>query len=163
MEWDTRMQNTRSVEILKTVIPFFDVPVGEPINLEGVLEALLPFVEGRARRIIDLFLQLGQMRRMMEMVQMMQAMQEFQQASQEAGNGESQGENPDDSHGGGDGFGPDMMEMLKTMMPAEQQENFEMISAMMSMMSPTSMMSPASMMSPDEQAESGGDDGTVNL
>lgn len=153
MEWDTRMQNTRSVELLKTVIPFFDVPVGESINLEGALEALLPFVMGRQRRMINMILQISQMRRMMEMVQVMQAMQEFQQASQEAEGEGYDGENPDsgfDSAGGG-GFSPDMMEMLKAMMPAEQQENFEMVSAMMSMMSP------------DEQAESGGEDGSVNL
>ncbi len=133
MEWDSRMQNTHSVQVLKAAIPFFDVSVGERIDMEGLLGAIRPFAAGRERRILDLFLQFFQMRHMMEMMQMMQAMQQAQEMAGESG--------------GGDPF-----DMLKAMMPADQQETLDMVSAMMSMMQQESSSD-----SPEEQAGEDGD------
>ncbi len=122
MEWDNRMQNTRSVEILKAVIPFFDIGVGEAFDMEGMLGAVRPFAASGEKHIVDMILQFFQMRRMIEMVQIVQSMQQMQSAS-----GSEEGE---DSYG----MKPGMMDMLKSMVPPDQQENIEMISAMMSMM-----------------------------
>ena len=83
MEWDSRMHNTRSVQVLKAAIPFFDVSVGEQIDMEGLLSAVRPFSSGRERKMLDLFLQFFQMRRMMEMMQVMQSMQQAQERAGE--------------------------------------------------------------------------------
>ena len=52
IEWDSRMRDNHSVQILKTVIPFFDVAVGERIDLEGLLSAVRPFARGRGQRCL---------------------------------------------------------------------------------------------------------------
>ena len=137
MEWDSRMHNTRSVQVLKAAIPFFDVSVGEQIDMEGLLSAVRPFSCARERRILDMFLQFFQMRRMMEMMQLVQAMQEMQSAAQNFP-GSTDGEVTDENPSGQDSFmgmpSPDMMSMLKTMIPPEQQEMVDSMTAMMSMM-----------------------------
>jgi len=61
IEWDSRMQNNHSVKILKTALPFFDIEVGERIDMEGLLTAIRPFVSGKERRILDMILQFFQM------------------------------------------------------------------------------------------------------
>ncbi len=177
MEWDSRMHNNHCVKVLKAAIPFFDVEVGESINLEGLFRAIRPFAPERERRMVDLFLQIFQMRRMMEMMQLFQTMQEMQ--------GESR-ENPDGGNGaaaGGTGTmpSPDMMSMLKAMIPPEQQGMMDTVSAMMTMMqaaeegspsgeegslsaeegSPPAEESPEN--DPPEGAGGGGQDGTVDL
>ena len=38
MKWDSRMHNTRSVQVLKVAIPFFDVSEGELIDVEGLCD-----------------------------------------------------------------------------------------------------------------------------
>lgn len=118
MEWDSRMHNTRSVQVLKAAIPFFDVSVGEQIDMEGLLSAVRPFSSGRERKMLDLFLQFFQMRRMMEMMQVMQSMQQAQERA---------GETP-----------ADPFDLLKTMLPAEEQETLDMVSSMMAMMQSSS-------------------------
>lgn len=141
IEWDSRMKNTHSVQVLKTAIPFFDVSVGERIDLEGLLGAIRPFATGRERRVLDLFLQFFQMRRMMEMMQVMQAMQQAQEMS---------GEGPSDP-----------FELVKAMMPADQQDTLDMVSAMMSMMQNDQDTSPDP---PEQQAEeNGGENESVDL
>lgn len=136
IEWDCRMQNTHSMQVLKTAIPFFDISVGERIDLEGLLGAIRPFTSGRERRILDLFLQFFQMRRMMEMMQVMQSMQQAQEMS---------GETP-----------ADPFELVRAMMPSDQQETLDMMSAMMSMMQ-SDPNTPSD--SPEEQAEENGGKG----
>ena len=118
INWDGRMQNTHIVKILKAAIPFLDVPAGENIDLEGLLGAIRPYVEGKERRILDMILQFFQMRHMMEMMQLVQSMQEMQQAQQDGGNG-----NP--------------MDWIKMMVPAEQQETVDLMMSMMSAMQDT--------------------------
>lgn len=180
MEWDSRMHNNHCVKVLKAAIPFFDVEVGESINFEGLFRAIRPFAPERERRMVDLFLQFFQMRRMMEMMQLFQTMQEMQ--------GESR-EDPDGGNGaaaGGTGTpggmpSPDMMSMIKAMIPPEQQGMMDTVSAMMTMMqaaeegspsgeegslsaeeaSPPAEESPEN--DPPEGAGGGGQDGTVDL
>lgn len=144
MEWDSRMQNNHSVKILKAAIPFLDIEIGEKIDIEGLLRAIRPFSAGRERKMMDLFLQFFQMRHMMEMMQLVQAMQAMQEAQQGAQEGRD-GMSPQ-------GAGSDMMSVLKAMIPPEQQEMAESISAMMSMMQSQ----------PEEQGE-GVTDESVNL
>ena len=121
MEWDSRMQNKHTVQILKSALPFFDVEIGENIDMEGLLQAIRPFVSGKERRMVDMFLQFFQMERMLQMMQVIQSMQQAQNfASEMSGNQEA------DSEG--------MFEMLKAMLPPEQLESIDMITAMMSMM-----------------------------
>lgn len=124
MEWDSRMYNTQGVQILKAAIPFLDVSVGEKIDLEGLLGAIRPFVNGKERRVIDMLLQFFSMKHMMEMFQLMQSMQAMQQAQ------EMSDDNGDSSMMGG--MNP--MDLVKTMVPPEQQETVEMMMSMMSAM-----------------------------
>lgn len=141
MEWDSRMKNTHTVQVLKAAIPFFDVSVGEQIDMEGLLGAVRPFTAGGERRILDMFLQFFQMRHMMEMMQLMQSMQQAQEMAGETGETS------------------DPFDMLKAMMPASQQETLDMVSAMMSMMQQESSSD-----SPEEQAEeNGGNNESINL
>ena len=60
INWNSRLQNKQSIEILKVAIPFFDVEVGETINMEGLLQAIRPFANGKERKLIDQILQLFQ-------------------------------------------------------------------------------------------------------
>lgn len=126
IEWDSRLRDDHSVQILKTVIPFFDVAVGERIDMEGLLSAVRPFTRGRERHILDVILQFFQMQRMMEMMQLVQSMQQMQQFT-----GAAEGEDQE-----GSGASPAMFEMLKAMIPPEQQGMADMISAMMAMSEP---------------------------
>lgn len=120
--WDGRMRDNHSVKILKAVVPFLDVEVGERIDIEGILSAVRPFAGGRERRMLDLCLQFFQMKRMMEMMQMVQSMQQMQGFGGGSGGGGSSGEPS-----------PAMFEMLKTVLPPEQQDMFDMLSTMMAM------------------------------
>lgn len=129
MEWDSRMHNTQSVQILKAAIPFLDVSVGEKIDLEGLLGAIRPFASGKERRMIDMFLQLFSMKHMMEMMQLMQSMQEMQQAQEMA---QEMSGNKDTASSMMGGMDP--MELIKTMVPPEQQDTVEMMMSMMSAM-----------------------------
>lgn len=142
MEWDSRMQNNHSVKILKAAIPFFDIEIGERIDLEGLLLAVRPFAASGERRILDLFLQFFQMRRMFDMMQLVQSMQQMQQMQEMAGEFQE-----------GEG-GPDMMSILKSMVPPEQQEMVDSMAAMMSM-----MQSP----SPQDEPEKGGNSESVDI
>lgn len=148
--WDNRMRNNHSVQILKAAIPFIDVAVGERIDMEGLLSAVRPFAHGRELRILDMILQFFQMQRMMEMMQMVQSMQQMQEF---AGNGEGDGE-----AGEGSGGSSAMFDMLKTMIPPEQQDMVEMMNAMMAM---SDGMQGADIPPEDEQRE--GDYESVDL
>lgn len=126
MEWDSRMQNNHSVQILKTAIPFFDIGIGEKIDIEGLLRAIRPFASERERNLFDMILNFFQMKNMMAMMQMFQAMQNEAKES-----------------------GSDMFQLLKQTLPPKEQETMDMAVAMMSMMSATGESSP------DEQADVG--------
>lgn len=132
MEWDSRMKNNQSVKILKAAIPFLDVAIGEQINIEGLLGAVRPFAAGRERQIIDMFLQFFQMRRMFDMMQLVQSMQQMQEMSGDlSGSGDSDGGTGNPCAGMPS---PEMLSMLKAMVPKEQQEMVDSMVAMASMM-----------------------------
>ena len=132
MKWDSRMHNTRSVQVLKVAIPFFDVSEGELIDVEGLLQAIHPLTCGRERKMMDSVLSFFQMRHMMDLFHMMREVQMANEASGAEGT-----ENP--------------FEMLKMLMPEESQKDFEMISSMMEMMQAASVEQP-------EQAENEGEE-----
>lgn len=132
MKWDSRMHNTKSVQVLKTAIPFFDVSEGELVDVEGLLRAIYPLTCGKEKKMLDSVMSFFQMRRMMDLFQMMQKMQKENEAS------------------GADGTG-NPFEMLKMLMPEESQKDFEMVSSMMEMMQESSKEQP-------KQAENEGED-----
>ena len=132
MKWDSRMHNTRSVQVLKVAIPFFDVSEGELIDVEGLLQAIHPLTCGRERKMMDSVMSFFQMRHTMDLFRMMREMQKANEASGAEGT-----ENP--------------FEMLKMLMPEESQKDFEMISSMMEMMQAASVEQP-------EQAENEGEE-----
>ena len=123
MKWDSRMHNTRSVQVLKVAIPFFDVSEGELIDVEGLLQAIHPLTCGRERKMMDSVMSFFQMRHMMDLFHMMREVQKANEASGAEGT-----ENP--------------FEMLKMLMPEESQKDFEMISSMMEMMQAASVEQP---------------------
>ena len=108
MKWDSRMHNTRSVQVLKVAIPFFDVSEGELIDVEGLLQAIHPLTCGRERKMMDSVMSFFQMRHMMDLFRMMREVQKANEASGAEGT-----ENP--------------FEMLKMLMPEESQKDFEMM------------------------------------
>ncbi len=135
MEWDSRMQNTRSVKVLKAAIPFFDVSVGEQIDLEGLLQAVRPFAMGRERRLLDTFLQFFRMRRMMEIMQVMQTMEQAQEMAGEAAS--------------------EPFEILKNMLPSEEWDTFDMLSSVLQMMQDSKTDSDISMEQNSEKEKKG--------
>ena len=81
MKWDSRMHNTRSVQVLKVAIPFFDVSEGELIDVEGLLQAIHPLTCGRERKMMDSVMSFFQMRHMMDLFRMMREVQKANEAS----------------------------------------------------------------------------------
>lgn len=135
MEWDSRMKNNQGVKVLKAAIPFLDVAIGEQINIEGLLGAVRPFIYGRERQLIDLLLQFFQMRRMFDMMQLVQSMQQMQEMAESVSEtGESDGESPKSKAEPSGMPSPEMLSMIKAMVPPEQQEMVDSMMAMVSMM-----------------------------
>lgn len=135
MEWDSRMKNNQGVKVLKAAIPFLDVAIGETINIEGLLGAVRPFVCGKERQVLDVFLQFFQMRRMFDMMQLVQSMQQMQDMAEGfSGADESGGETPGEKAGAGGMPSPEMLSMLKAMVPPDQQDMVDSMMALVSMM-----------------------------
>lgn len=86
------------------------------LDVEGLFQAIREFANESERRIIDMVLQFFQMKHMMDMFQMMEMAGMAQTASDSGMNSDM------------------MMEMLKEGMPKDQQENFEMLQMVLSMM-----------------------------
>ncbi len=76
MNWDSRMRNNQSVQMLKAAIPFLDIEAGESIDLAGLLRAVRPFAGIREGRVMDMILQFFQIQDMMQMVSLVQSMQQ---------------------------------------------------------------------------------------
>ena len=77
MNWDSRMRNNQSVQMLKAAIPFLDIEAGESIDLAGLLRAVRPFAGIREGRVMDMILQFFQIQDMMQMVSLVQSMQQM--------------------------------------------------------------------------------------
>ncbi len=107
--WEGRILDNKSIMAVKAALPFLDIPVGEVIDLEGLLRAVRGFCRQQEQRMIDMLLQFFMMKRMMSMMKM------FQEAQ--------------NSDRGMEGI----IDLLKSQVPKEQQDMFDMMSMMMSM------------------------------
>ncbi len=109
--WEGRIWDNKSIMVIKAALPFLDIPVGETIDLEGLLRAIRCFCQEREQQLIDMLLNMFMMKRVFSMMNVMSEMN----ASQESSGGMEH-----------------MLDLLKSQMPQEQQEMFEMMSMMMS-------------------------------
>lgn len=107
--WEGRILDNKSIMAVKAALPFLDIPVGEVIDLEGLLRAVRCFCRQQEQRMIDMLLQFFMMKRMMSMMTL------FQEA-QNSGRGME-----------------GIIDLLKSQVPKEQQDMFDMMSMMMSM------------------------------
>ena len=118
LQWEGRIVDNTNVQLLKAALPYLDQPVGNRIDLEGLLRSIRDFCQKNERQIIDLLLQIFMFRHVREMMTMMQEMkQEAEQSDSGTGNMEG------------------MMEFLKSRIPPEQQDMVDMMSVFLSAMS----------------------------
>ena len=118
LQWEGRIVDNTNVQLLKAALPYLDQPVGNRIDLEGLLRSIRGFCRKNERQIIDLLLQIFMFRHVREMMTMMQEMkQEAEQSDSGTGNMEG------------------MMEFLKSRIPPEQQDMVDMMSVFFSAMS----------------------------
>lgn len=118
LQWEGRIVDNTNVQLLKAALPYLDQPVGNRIDLEGLLRSIRGFCRKNERQIIDLLLQIFMFRHVREMMTMMQEMkQEAEQSDSGTGNMEG------------------MMEFLKSRIPPEQQDMVDMVSVFLSAMS----------------------------
>ena len=118
LQWEGRIVDNTNVQLLKAALPYLDQPVGNRIDLEGLLRSIRGFCRKNERQIIDLLLQIFMFRHVREMMTMMQEMkQEAEQSDSGTGNMEG------------------MMELLKSQIPPEQQDMVDMMSVFLSAMS----------------------------
>lgn len=118
LQWEGRIVDNTNVQLLKAALPYLDQPVGNRIDLEGLLRSIRGFCRKNERQIIDLLLQIFMFRHVREMMTMMQEMK------QEAEQSDSGTENMEG-----------MMEFLKSRIPPEQQDMVDMMSVFLSAMS----------------------------
>ena len=115
-EWEGRISDNKSRQVVKAALPYLDIPVGSIIDIEGLLRAIRNFCHQREQKMIDMFLNFFMMKRVMSMMSVMNQMSE-------AGDAGAAGNSMDG-----------MLNMLKSQMPKEQQDMFDMVSMMMSAM-----------------------------
>ena len=109
-DWEGRILDNKSILAVKAALPYLDIPVGEVIDLEGLLRAVRCFCQKREQKIIDMILNFFLLKRAMSMMNMMSEAQNSPHGMEE------------------------MFEVLKSQMPKEQQEMFDMMSMMMTAM-----------------------------
>ena len=115
-EWEGRISDNKSIQVVKAALPYLDIPVGSIIDIEGLLRAIRNFCHQREQKMIDMFLNFFMMKRVMSMMSVMNQMSE-------AGDAGAAGNSMDG-----------MLNMLKSQMPKEKQDMFDMVSMMMSAM-----------------------------
>ncbi len=108
-DWEGRILDNKSIMMVKAALPFLDLPVGNVVDIEGLLRAIRGFCLKREQKMIDMILNFFMMKRMMSIMSMMNETQ--------------------NSERGMEG----VIELLKSQVPKEQQDMFEMMSMMMSM------------------------------
>lgn len=108
-DWEGRILDNKSIMMIKAALPFLDVPVGEVVDLEGLLRAIRCFCRQQEQKMIDFLLQFFMMKRMMTIMAAVGEAQNSDQGMEK------------------------MMDLLKSQIPKEQQDMFEMMSMMMSM------------------------------
>jgi hypothetical protein len=105
------------------------------VDMEGLFKAIREFGNEKERRMVDMMINFFQMKRMMEMVKMMQEMQEMQKKSNDMSSKNEQSCSEKKKSSSGEKQDMDaMMEFLKSSMPKDQQDNFDMIQMAMAMM-----------------------------
>lgn len=109
--WEGRILDNKSILVIKAALPFLDIPVGETIDLEGLLRAVRGYCREREKQWIDMFLNFFMLKRAFSM---MSVMNEMTAAQESDGGGMEQ-----------------MLDLLKSQIPKEQQEMFDMMSMMM--------------------------------
>lgn len=110
--WEGRILDNKSIMVIKAALPFLDIPVGETIDLEGLLRAVRCYCREREKEWIDMLLNFFMLKRAFSMMNMMNEMT----ATQESGGGSME----------------QMLDLLKSQIPKEQQEMFDMMTMMMS-------------------------------
>ena len=135
-DWEGRILDNKNIMMLKAALPYLDIPVGDVVDLEGLLRAIRTFCRVQEQKMIDMMLNFFMMKRVMSMMTVMNQMNQM--------NAEGATQTDVES----------LMNVLRSQMPKEQQDMFDMFSMMMSAMSEDSVQS-------DEEAdshhESGGD------
>lgn len=129
-DWEGRILDNKSIMVVKAALPFLDIPVGEIVDMEGLLRAIRNFCYQREQKLIDMLLNFFMMKRMMSVMSMMNEAQNTGQGME------------------------GMFEILKSQIPKEQQEMFDMMSMMMSM---SEMSDGEADRSGDEETESASD------
>ena len=76
LQWEGRIVDNTNVQLLKAALPYLDQPVGNRIDLEGLLRSIRVFCRKNERQIIDLLLQIFMFRHVREMMTMMQEMKQ---------------------------------------------------------------------------------------
>lgn len=109
-DWEGRILDNKSIMVVKAALPYLDIPVGEIVDMEGLLRAIRNFCFPGEQKLIDMLLNFFMMKRMMSIINMMNEAQNSEQGME------------------------GMFELLKNQMPKEQQDMFEMMSMMMSSM-----------------------------
>ena len=118
LQWEGRIVDNTNVQLLKAALPYLDQPVGNRIDLEGLLRSIRGFCRKNERQLIDLLLQIFMFRHVREMMTMMQEMKQGAEQS-------------DSEMGTMDG----MMELLKSQISPEQQDMLDMMSVFLTAMS----------------------------
>lgn len=108
-DWEGRILDNKSIMMVKAALPFLDLPVGNVVDIEGLLRAIRGFCHRKEQRMIDMILSFFMMKRMMSIMSMMNETQ--------------------NSERGMDG----VLDLIKSQIPKEQQDMFDMMSMMMSM------------------------------
>lgn len=108
-DWEGRILDNKSIMMVKAALPFLDIPVGNVVDIEGLFRAIRGFCHKREQKMIDMILNFFMMKRMMSIMAMMNETQ--------------------NSERGMEG----MIDLIKSQVPKEQQDMFEMMSMMMSM------------------------------
>lgn len=134
-----RMLDNKSIQAMKAALPYLDIPVGSIIDIEGLLRAIRSFCHHREQKMIDMFLNFFMMKRMMSLMSMMNQMNQMK-----------------DADGSGQEGGMDvLLQMLKSQMPEDQKDMFDMVSMMMSSMSDDAMPDRSAEQSREEKAHDG--------
>ena len=75
LQWEGKIVDNTNVQLIKTALPYLDLPVGNRIDLEGLLRSIRKFCRKNERQLIDLLLQIFMFRRVGEMMSVVQECQ----------------------------------------------------------------------------------------
>lgn len=123
LQWEGKIVDNTNVQLLKAALPYLDQPVGNRIDLEGLLRSIRGFCRKNEQQLIDLLLQIFMFRHVREMMTMMQ---ELHSSASETGT----------ESGFGNTSGMEsVLELLKSQISPEQQDMVDMMSVFLTAMS----------------------------